>query len=343
MNRIILIKKCLEQISAYASYSGVSYFHHDNIKYHWYYNKIFMNIILFTHLLREIISLTLKDQSINILMGDIAYNWKIKIIWSLILINCSSTVILFRLLHFWHYKHGHIPMISTNTILCENASDKKSLLFINCIKYLIIFFIAFSYFIVNVVILVINAPNIPLLLVGMYWSIYILPWCISISGNFMLNFFYFCLIAYKFKLQLQLENIRLKQLSTKQLSKPLIERQLLRIISRIFKIYKQIKDENKFWSKWLLIHMSSMTISSSLFINQIFFGETNLFLSIFIILIWFFVFMNFSLFNYCCVIVHNESNYTIKLLRKLHYLFFKERKTQGRFKIKVKFLISYKL
>ena len=146
-----------------------------------------------------------------------------------------------------------------------------------------------------------------------------LPWSIYMVQCLINQFYYFCFLAYNFKLRLELENIRLKQLSTKHLSKVLIERQLFRIISRIFKIYKQIKDENKFWSKWLLIQLLLMTNLSSLLINQLVFGETNMFIFSFFIFLLIVLLSYIWIFSISCIKLHDESNKTVKIIRQLNF------------------------
>ena len=130
---------------------------------------------------------------------------------------------------------------------------------------------------------------------------------------------YFCLLAYKLKLRLQLENLRLKQLSAKPLPISLTEWKLMRIITRIFKIHEQIKDENEFWSKWLFIQMGFISTFLAVFINSMFYNETNMLVFVFLSTVEVIFLIYIYLLNISCIKLHNEANISLKIILKLNF------------------------
>ena len=317
-NKISLIEKCLEHICIYASYTGVSYFHHDAIRHRMIYNKTLINVVLCLILIRDSVSLFVRDPSVSLMLGDFAFNWKFKAIWNLMIIISTVSCLSNRFLHYWYFKHAHFPMKFND--LNNLEIDANIFLLIKVLKLFFFKIVIFVAFLLSFVSYTISAQIFDLLVFGLIASLVYSIFIVYIVTNLVENLFYFCLLAYKFKLQLQLENIRLKQLSTKHLPKALIERQLIRIITRIFRTYKQISVENKFWSKYLLIQMIFTSGLFSTFINYLVFGESNLF--IFILLcsqIIIFLTLMFLL-NFCCVMLHNEANTTLKMIQ---FLIFK--------------------
>ena len=335
--KILFTEYCLDRICIYASSVGVIHFHQEHIKHHWLYNRILINFILIVVLLREITSLLSNDRRVSLMLGDMAFNWEFKPIWNLIVMTAITLTLSVRALHYWHYKHGHIP------IELRNQSNKLEIrrnadLIISFIEnYMFMLIISFPFFVVQTITFWKSCTVFELFTYGLFGTILMGIVVIYLPQCVLANIFYFCFLAYNLKLRLELENIRLKQLSTKHLPKVLIERQLLRIISRIFKIYKQIKDENKFWSKWLLIQITWFSTFSSLFINQLIFGESNMFIFIFFTFANFCIYLVILMFSISCIRLHDESNKTVKIIRQLNFKFYETRNTQHKHSIKVKY------
>ena len=308
----------LDRICNYISAKGISYFHHEQIKHHWFYNKILINTILIILLIIELTSLLSNNRRMSLMLGDMAFNWEFKSIWNLIIIIGISLTLLTSCLHYWHYKQGHIPIQlrnQANLTIGNNMHSMISLLE----KYLIMIILIYPLFVVQMITFSISSTISELFTYGLFGSILMGISCLFVSQSALAHLCYFCLLAYNLKLKLELENIRLKQLSTKHLTKVVIERQLLRIISRIFKIYKQIKDENKFWSKWLLFQILLVTNFCSLFINQLVFGQNNMLIFIFFISNIMIIFIYIWIFSICCIKLHDESNKTVKIIRQFSF------------------------
>ena len=333
--KIRLAEYCLDRICIHASTVGISYFEHEQVKHRWFYNRILINTISVIQLIRVSTLLLLKNGGLSLMLGDMTYNWEFKSIWNLIMINSTMMTLSIRGLHYWNFKHGLIPI---QVLKPENRFQigRKGYSIIKFMEnYFVKVTIGYPYFFIQMITLSNSCTVFELFTYGLFWCSFMLPWSVYTVECFMNQLFYFCLLAYKFKLRLELENIRLKQLSTKHLPKVLIERQLLRIISRIFKIYKQIKDENKFWSKWLLIHLFFMTNISSLMINQILFEETNMFIFVFFIFLLMVILSTVWIFSICCIKLHDESNKTVKTIRQLNYKLCAMRNTMHKYNFKV--------
>ena len=80
--KIHLAEYCLDRISIHASSVGISYFEHEQIKHHWFYNKFLINAVLIIVLIRELISFLLKNRKLSLMLGDMTYNWEFKSIWN---------------------------------------------------------------------------------------------------------------------------------------------------------------------------------------------------------------------------------------------------------------------
>ena len=326
---------CLDRIYIYGSSIGVTYLQQEHIKHHWFYNKILINLTLLLLLLRDITSFLIDDRRVSLMLGDMAFNWEFKPIWNLIMITGISLILSVRALHYWHNKHGHIPIQIRNRVKNLQISSKTHLI----IRFMEVYFVkvmfGYPFFVIEIIAFSISCTVFELFTYGLFGSIFMGIAVLYMGQCVFVYLFYFCFLAYNFKLRLELENIRLKQLSTKHFPKALIERQLLRIISRIFKIYKQIKDENKFWSKWLLIQIIFMSTFSSLFINQLVFGETNMFIFIFFTFVNIGIYLIIWIFSISCIRLHDESNKTVKIIRQLNFKLCAMRNTQHKRNIKV--------
>ena len=317
--KIHLAEYCLDRLCIQASSVGITYFEHEQIKHHWVYNKILINTVIIIVLIREIISLLLKNRELSLMLGDMTYDWEFKSIWNLIIINSILFALSMRGLHYWYFKHGYIPIRLRKTENNFQPGRKARSIITFVESYFVEVIFAYPFFFIQMITFSKSCTIFELFTYGLFWSCLMFPWTFYMVQCFINQCLYFCLLAYNLKLRLEFENIRLKQLSTKQLPKVLIERQLLRIISRIFKIYKQIKDENKFWSKWLLIQLSLMTNISSLLINQLLFEETNMFIFVFFIILLIILLTYIWIFSISCIKLHDESNKTVKIIRQLNF------------------------
>ena len=286
-------------------------------------------------LIRESTSLLLDDRRLSLKLGDITHNWEFKSIWNLIVINALLITLSFRGLHYWYFKHGHIPIQIRKTEHDFQIGRKGRLI----IKFLEVYFVkcmlGYPFFFMQMITFSISCTLFELLTYGLFWSSFMLPCSIYAVECVINQCLYFCLLAYNFKLRLELENIRLKQLSIKQMTKDLTERQLLRIFSRIIDIYKQNREENKFWSKWLAIQILFSSNLCSLFINQLMFSKTNMSISLFFGFCLMVLLIYISIFSICCIKLHDESHKTVKVVRHLSLKLAQMKSTMHKRNLKV--------
>ena len=338
-NKISLTENWLENISIFLSAIGVSHFHNESIKYRLFYNKTLINVVLVIFIVKETTSLLLKNSKISLMLGDMAYNQRFKIVWNLIIINGALTPLLVRLLHYWCFKHGSFPMKinGLKNVIQVPEKYEKIIMIMKLLNLILAKIIPFCVFVMYFITLSMSASYYELLTFGLIWSISMIPFSHYVVNTVFGNLLYFFVLAYKFKLQLQLENHRLKQLSIKQLPKALIEWQLMRIITRIFKIHKQVKHENKFWSKWLFIQIGFMATFAATLVNHVVFGEMNQIFRIFLILILSFFIAYIYLVNICCIELYKEANGSVKIMYSLNMQILCQHRQSSNFKIKVIF------
>ena len=266
---------------------------------------------------RELVSMFANDSRLSLMLGDVAYNLKFKMVWNLMMSNAGLTTITIHILHYWYYRHGHFPLKTDKIDNNFNNLDMNSKIFIKLIQITIfkIFPIfSFPFFFVT---LGMSCSIIDLITYGLIWSILVIPFALYVALTVILNALFFCLISLKLKLRLQSENLRLKCLLIKALPLIIIEREFIRIMTRMLIIQDEIKQANLFWSKWLLIQMTFFATLSSTFINQLLFNDNNLFMLIVLI----FLLMVFFTYNFgviiFCIKLHNEANNTYIYTRNI--------------------------
>ena len=317
---IVQCEKYLAYFCLYCSHSSVSRYKYVSIKTPIIFNEVLMNFILIAILVRDLISLMINNEHVSLMLGDIAFNWRDKSLWNIDVILAALTALGNRFLHYYYSKINHFPMKSFehDKLIDLSCINNKSKYYLKLLKFHIWNITVFG-FLTFFIPLSFNLSLIKLLTFGLFWSILGTLFVLYSTLNLSVNMAYFCLLAYKFKLQLRLENNQIKQLSTKHLPKVLIERQLLRIISRIFKIYKQIKDENKFWSKWLLIEILFMSSMTATFLTNIIFGEFDKFVFILMLIMIALLFIYTMILYMFCILLHNEANRACNILYCLYF------------------------
>ena len=87
------------------------------------YNPIVISSILLIFLMREVLSLLLNDRNISLMLGDFAFNWRLKSMWNLMTIIIMCQTLSLQLIHaFFHwsssypFKHARFNDIPTLNI-----------------------------------------------------------------------------------------------------------------------------------------------------------------------------------------------------------------------------------
>ena len=331
-NRINLCQKYLDMIAAYSMKTGISCSTNEFIKRSWIFRRHFINLIIFIILLREMISLSLNNKYWSLMLGDLSFNWKYKVIWNSFVIIVSITGLLTRYLHYHFFEQGVFPMDIKNFYGNYPGIDWKSIFLIQSLALLKKFypFLGATAYLIT---MYINCSLVEFLTVAMIWCFICTPYCVYMQQTLLINMVYFCLNSYKFKLKLQLENIRLEYISFRSIPRALFEKEFLRIISRILRNYELIRIENRFWSKWLFIQIVFMSTSSATFVNHMMFGETNLYISILVIAVLVMMCIYILLVNICCIRLNNEANRTSQMV---YSLIFRQTRSFSTVQLKLK-------
>ena len=128
---------------------------------------------------------------------------------------------------------------------------------------------------------------------------------------------YFCIICYYLKLKLIAINNQIKQ-KVKNIEIP---RSFSKGLIKLHKIYAEIYDYNKFWSKIIAVYYSESILFICAVINGVIFGEMPFILRFISIYFISAVFIMISILILSAATIDTQSKITYKLLNKFYLIF----------------------
>lgn len=336
-NRLRWTENTIDYLGNYLYKIGISLNSNETVKRKLIYNPILMTIILSIVLMRDLLSYLINDRAISLKLGDLSYNWKVKLTWNLTIVIAMTTVVLIKALFYSYYLKTIDPSKSDRNFTNKNSKlDKTTEMLLNSIMR-IIEILTMLTFLLPLATLYYSCSIFELFVYGLPWAILLAISALYAFQTFLWQAIYYCLIAYKFKLLLQLENLNLIQLLniSGQSFKTIIEIKFNKIFRSINKIHVNIKISNKFWSKWLLFQFLFLCLFCAPFLTQLFFGEKQILITCMFSLITPLLLCYLLIINLFSQFVYNEANKTYKILTKLIH-FNKNIKFYIRFYLKVK-------
>ena len=213
------------------------------------YNPIIIFCVSIIFVIREVLSLLLNDRNISLMLGDFAFNWRLKSIWNLglIIIFCISLVISVN--HLISRRSTHYPFALGHIHLTPTLKRKQKA-FINYLDFVFKASPPSTYMPLSLLNYYLKSTTMQMLIFGMPWTIYGGMATFYIIQFIFWQLFYFYLMALKIRLQLKLENNRLNYLRIK-LSNRLLAQNLVKSLSKFNEIHSNITKTNKFWSTYI--------------------------------------------------------------------------------------------
>ena len=216
-NNIISDLKSIDislQIISERLYSiGLSLFRVANEKRPKIFHPIVVSMVLFCLLTKEIVSYSLDNPRLSMMIGDLSFNWKLKPMWNSTVANFILVCLSVQSLHAFYGVTNDYPfwLISVKNVQYK-TSPNKYLHLIKMVESSIKFWVIVASgnsIVVYFFSTTINETFTYGLLAAFSNGLY----CYYGAPIIFWQVLYYCLIAYRFKLQLKLENNRLLQLS----------------------------------------------------------------------------------------------------------------------------------
>ena len=312
--KITTIKRLLDYTQSYLSIANVFFYKEQSIKRPWYYRKTVINFVLIFTLIREFLSLLMKDTHLSLYLGDFAYNWQVKTVTNMVFISGCLSCINLRIINFYYSKLGIYPMKFIQ--FTEDLPDLsyKYRIVTNCMKIFWIKFIPSVVFILYFTSFSLGSSKFQLMTIGIFWSLFASLFLLYGITNQSLQIIYFYLKSTLIKLKLRLENKRFEYMISKPLNRSSSDFFLMSSAKSLFDIHSEIKFQNDFWSKFVFIEMIMVIMVASTSVNVVVFAQMNLFIKILLrSALGFSSSFNF-LFCISCVSLNNESNQSFRAL-----------------------------
>ena len=257
---------------------GISLFRVSDKKRSKVFHPIVVSTVLIALMTREVVSYFIGDPRLSLMIGDMSFNWKLKPMWNLTMVDGMILCLSAQAIHLFYGMTNDYPFW---LIVINNVRDQtKTSKYLYLIKLV---GISIKFWVINgsgtaTVIYFLSTTITETLTYGLFagFSNGLLG---SYTGPIMFwQVLYYCLIAYRFKLQLKVENNRLLQLS-KRIDRN-IGSKVMNCFQTIDRIHGSIRKFDRFWSKITFIFVMLFGIMFGVSISQLF-GNVEQFMMIF--------------------------------------------------------------
>ena len=260
---------------------GLSLFRVSDKKRSKVYNPIVVSMVLFCLMAREIVSYFIGDPRLSMMIGDLSFNWKLKPMWNLTMIIGIVICLSDQAIHLFYDVTNDYPfwLIVINNDRNETRSSKY-LYLIKLVEMTIKLWVIIGSG-TTTVIYFFNTTVTETLTYGLFatFSNGFLPF--YTSSIMFWQVLCYCLIAYRLKLQLKLENNRILQLS-KGFDRN-IGSKVMNCFQTIDGIHGSIRKFDRFWSKITFIFVMLFGIMFAVSISQLF-GNVDPFMRVILIM-----------------------------------------------------------
>ena len=252
---------------------GLSLFRVSNEKRPKIMNPIVVTSVLSVLLIREIVSYSVADPRLSMMIGDMSFNWKLKPMWNLTVVVGILICLSHQTIHYFYGMRNDFPfwLIVVNNTRDETIKTKYRYL-IKLVEMSIKLWLILVP-LTTIVIYLFSSTTTESLTYGLF----------ATFSNFCLIYYAvpivlwevlcYCLIAYRFKLKLKLENNSLLQLS-KRIDRN-IATKVMNYFQAIDRIHGSIQEFDSFWSRITLIFTILLSIAFCISISQLF-GKVEL-------------------------------------------------------------------
>ena len=293
---------------------GLSLFRVSNEKRPKILHPIVVTIVLFVFMIREIVSYSVNNSCLSMMIGDLSFNWKLKPMWNLTMVVGIVICLSVQAMHLFYGVTNDYPfwLIVINNVPDQTRSTKYFYL-IQLVRMSIKMWIIVAsgtaigtYFF--------SSSITETLTYGLF---------ATFTNGFLCSYMFpilfwqvlcYCLIAYRFKLQLKLENNRLLQL-LKRIDRK-IATKVMKCFQNINGIHGSIRKFDRFWSKITFIYVMLYGIMFGVTISQLF-GNVEQFMVIILLMLSLTIAIIITTIYISASLIYVEANKTHGILYKL--------------------------
>ena len=267
-NMITEIELSLFMISERLYSIGISMFRVSDKKRLNILNPNVVSIVLTALLVREIVSYFVGDRRLSMMIGDLSFNWMLKPMWNLSIASALVIILSHQTIHRYYGSRNDFPFW---LVVQKNSQDMT-------VETKFPYLIKLVEMSVKLWVVLASVTTIAIYLFGSTTTEALTYGLFATFSNFWLTYYViqmalwqvlcYCLIAYRFKLQLKVKNNRLLYLSNKiDLNIAIKVKNSLRTIDRI---HTSIHTFDKFWSKIAFVFTILCAIIFGVSISQLF-------------------------------------------------------------------------
>ena len=313
VNELTSVENLLVVISEKLYSNGLLLIKNESNKRKLRYNPIVISSISLIVFIREVLSLLLNDRNISLMLGDFAFNWRLKSMWNLIVITSVCFASSNQIIHLFYHRMNYYPFYIAHFV--NTPIDRSQKVLIKFLNFTIQILTPIVFFLMSFVTYFFNTSLFQTLLIGVPTSILNSTNTLFCGQAILWQLLYFYLMALKFKLQLKLENNRLNYLRIK-LSNRVLALSLTKTLTRLNKVHSTIAVSNKFWSKYLLCMCSGFGTICAIIIAQLF-GDPDTFILVAFTYILLIIILCICLLLYSAIRVNNEANNSLQIFYKI--------------------------
>ena len=280
------------------------------------FNPTMILINFFIVFVRQVLSLLLNDRNISLMLGDFAFKWKLKSMWNSILIIAILQTSSILVVHFQFHKTNDYPFRMSRHLKQTPYEVKWKQIFIIKLIEKTVTLTTIAYGLIHIISYTLSSTHFELLIYGLPWLVIDLPFIVYVTSVVFWNSIYFDVLTHNLKLQLRLENSRMKYLVTTTVSKLHLFNLTKSIMKNLNKIHFLIQWKSKFWSLFVFFNCFTSGSIGGICIAQLF-GDANLVTRIFFIYAFLVEASIVTFLLYSAIRVHNEANYSLKVMNKI--------------------------
>ena len=260
---------------------GLSLFRVSDEKRPKIYNPFVVSMVLLVFMTREVVSYSVDNPRLSLMIGDVSFNWKLKPMWNLTMVIGNVICLSVQAIHVFYGVTNDYPfwLIVINNVRKKTRSSKY-LYLIKLVEMSIKMWVIVASGTATVIYFF-NSTITETLTYGLFATFSNGLLASYIAPNIFWQVLSYCLIAYRFKLQLKVENNRLLQLS-KRIDRN-IGSKVMNCFQTIDRIHGSIREFDRFWSKITFIFTMPLGIMFGVSISQLF-GNVDHFMSIILIM-----------------------------------------------------------
>ena len=314
ISNITSIETSLHIISERLYSIGLSLFRVSNEKRPKISNPIVVTIVLFVFMVREVVSYSLDNPRLSMMIGDLSFNWKLKSMYNLTVVIGIVICLSVQAIHLFYGVTNDYPfwLIVINNVRDETRNNKY-LSLIKSVGMSIQMWVIVGYS-TAIVVYFIKSSITETLTYGLFAAFSNGFLCYYTAPIIFWQVLCYCLITYRFKLQLKVENIRLLQLS-KRFDRNIASK-VMNCFEAIDRIHGSIREFDKFWSNITFIFTMLLGIMFGVSISQLF-GNVDLFMMIILIMMSLTFTIIVTTIYISSSLIYIEANKTHRILFKL--------------------------